>query len=240
MTAGSNILPRFFTLRGYQVSTYQVFLILGIWIGTMTAARVAEVDGYSPLRTGVTAMVCGLAGVVGSRLLHVVVHRGEQFTTGGLSLFGSLLTFVPASILGAQWIGTPVAALWDQMAVGVLAGGFWIRLGCVFNGCCVGRPTRFGLRLHDTRGVVRRRIPVQFVEQAWWLLGLVAYAVAWPDGQPAGSVALAVLSFYGVGRFFLEPLREDSDVIFDRVRLNQLIAALLAISAGVGLVALQT
>ena len=58
------------------------------------------------------------------------------------------------------------------MAVGVLAGGFWVRLGCVFNGCCGGAETKapLGVCLHDTRGVSKPRIPVQFLEMAWWLM----------------------------------------------------------------------
>ena len=63
----------------------------------------------------------------------------------------------------------PERALWDCMAIGVLAVGFWIRLNCVFNGCCVGRESRgrFSVRLHDIYGVTKRRVPVQFLEMMW-------------------------------------------------------------------------
>jgi len=40
------------------------------------------------------------------------------------------------------------------------------------------------------------------------------------------------LAWYGAGRFFLEPLREQSDVVFGRVRIDQVVAALLALGAG--------
>jgi phosphatidylglycerol:prolipoprotein diacylglycerol transferase len=35
-----------------------------------------------------------------------------------------------------------------------------------------------------------------------------------------------------VGRFFLEPLRERPAIVFGRVRINQVVAALLALAAG--------
>ena len=126
------------------------------------------------------------------------------------------------------------------MAVGVLVGGFCIRLGCVFNGCCVGRETRsaFGVLLHDTSGVRKRRIPAQFLEMAWWLLGFAVFLGLWPIGSPAGSLALAVLAWYSAGRFVLEPLREEPDVVCGRVRINQLVAALLALGAGGALIVL--
>src|SRR5262245_355228 len=56
---------------------------------------------------------------------------------------------------------------------------------------------------------------------------------------PLGSYALAVLAWYGLGRFFLEPLREHPDLVFGRIRINQIVAALLAIGAGCALIVLN-
>ena len=89
-------------------------------------------------------------------------------------MFGALITLVPASLVAASWLDIPAAVLWDHMAGGVLAGGFWIRLGCVFNGCCIGRESGgpMSVRLHDIHGARKPRVPVQFLEMAWWLIGL--------------------------------------------------------------------
>jgi prolipoprotein diacylglyceryltransferase len=43
----------------------------------------------------------------------------------------------------------------------------------------------------------------------------------------------------GLGRFFLEPLREHPDLVFGRIRINQVVAALLAIGAGGALIVLN-
>ncbi len=61
----------------------------------------------------------------------------------------------------------------------------------------------------------------------------------WPSALLAGSYALLVLAWYGVGRFFLEPLRERPDIVFGQVRINQVVAALLALGAGCALIALS-
>lgn len=241
--------PRFFTIAGYHVNSYKVFLAVGICVGTLAAAASADAAGLSPLRVGLAAMVSALAGLIGARAYHLLIHfpgyakadspRALWHTpSGGLSVFGALLTFVPASFIAAALVGVSAVVLWDQMAVGVLAGGVWIRLGCVFNGCCAGRQTDapFGIRLHDTRGVRKRRIPVQFLEMAWWTAGLVAFLGLWPASSPPGSSALAVLAWYGVGRFFLEPLRERPAVIWGGVRINQLVALLIAVGASGALI----
>ncbi|MDQ2636651.1 MAG: prolipoprotein diacylglyceryl transferase [Actinomycetota bacterium] len=245
--------PRFFTIAGYRVNSYKVFLAVGICVGTLTAAAAADASGLSPLRAGLATMVSALAGLVGARVYHVLIHASGYVkadspralwhtASGGLSVFGALLTFVPVSFIAAALVAVPAFVLWDQMAVGVLAGGFWIRLGCVFNGCCAGRQTDapFGIRLHDTLGVRKRRIPVQFLEMAWWIVGFVGFLGLWPTASPPGSCALAVLAWYGVGRFFLEPLRERPDVICGHVRINQLVALLIAVGAISALVVVGT
>jgi prolipoprotein diacylglyceryltransferase len=91
--------------------------------------------------------------------------------------------------------------------------------------------------LHDTSGVRRRRIPVQFLEMAWWLLGGIGFIWLWPRSFPPGNYALGVLAWYGLGRFFLEPLREAPDLVAGRVRINQCVAAALVLGAGGALLA---
>lgn len=247
MTSGAldTSFPRFFTFFGYSVSSYKVFLCVGIYVGTLTTAVLASSSGLSPLRIGLATMVCALVGLIGARVYHLLVYApsylrerslGALWDTsrGGFSVFGALVSLVPASLLAAARLRIPVAVLWDHMGIGVLAGGFWIRLGCVFNGCCAGRVSTapLSVSLHDTRGVKKSRLPVQFLEMAWWLVGLVAFLLLWPSALRLGSYALAVLAWYGVGRFFLEPLRERPDMVFGRVRINQVAAALLALGAG--------
>jgi phosphatidylglycerol---prolipoprotein diacylglyceryl transferase len=241
--------PRFFTIAGRPVNSYKILLCVGICVGTVTTAAAANASGLSPLRIGLAAMASALAGLIGARAYHLLVHASVYFnsgspralwdsTAGGLSVFGGLLTFVPVSFAAAALVDIPAVVLWDHLGIGVLAGGFWIRLGCVFNGCCAGRKTdaRLGVRMHDTRGVIKRRIPVPFLEMAWWVVGLVAFLSLWPHALPPGGYALAVLAWYGAGRFSLEPLRERPDVVFGRVRINQVVAGLIASGAGSALI----
>jgi phosphatidylglycerol---prolipoprotein diacylglyceryl transferase len=237
--------PRFFRIAGFSINSYKFFLCVGIYLGTLATAALASYSGLSPLRVGLATMACALVGMIGARLYYLLVHapfylRQRSLSglwnsgEGGWSVFGTLITFIPASLVAAAWLAIPATVLWDHMAIGVLVGGFWVRLGCVFNGCCAGAETKskLSVRLHDTCGVRKPRIPVQFLEMAWWLMGFVTFVMLWPGTIPPGSYALAVIAFYGVGRVFLEPLREESDVVFGRVRIDQFVAALLALGAG--------
>jgi prolipoprotein diacylglyceryltransferase len=243
--------PRYFAIGGHPVNSYKVFLCVGIYAGTLVSAAVAERAGISPLRMGLACLACAIVGLAGARIYHLLVfaahYRGRRSQaalwdprSGGWSVFGALPAVVFSSFLLAALLGIPFALFWDHMAAGIVAGGMWVRLGCVFNGCCTGAETAgwYGLRLHDTLGRRTRRIPVQFLEIGWWILAGIGLLWLWPRSYAPGTYALGVLAWYGLGRFWLEPLREAPDLVAGRVRIDQVVAGLLAVAAGCGLLLL--
>lgn len=237
--------PQYLRIAGRWVNSYKVFLCVGIYIGILVSAAVAQSSGIPPLRVGLGLLALALIGLAGARMYHLLVHHALYFgrdarqnvwnsKDGGLSLFGAFFAMAPCSFAVARLLDVPANVFWDCLGAGILAGGFWVRLGCAFNGCCGGLETRgwCGVCLHDTRGVRRRRVPVQFLEMAWWLLGGIGFIWLWPKSFPPGNYALGVLAWYGLGRLFLEPLREAPDLIAGRVRINQCVAAALVLGAG--------
>ncbi len=239
--------PRYFRFGRYWVNSYKVLMCVGFEVGILTSAWLAEREGISPLRMGLGALGFALAGMLGARLYHLMLHAAhyrkvtswkELWNTreGGWGVQGALLTVVPLSFVFAALLNIPTGRFWDFLGGGIVTGGFWIRMGCVFNGCCAGRETKspLGVCLHDTRWVRKRRIPVQFMEMGWWLLGIVGFFWLWPRHFAPGTYALGVLGWYGLGRFWLEPLRESSDLV-GRVRINQVIAAALVLVGGGGI-----
>lgn len=236
--------PRYFRIGGYWVNAYKLLLCVGIYTGTLVSAAVAQVSGMSPLRMGVGCVSCAFLGIVGARMYYLIllalVHGNERLWAemwnperGGGAVFGGLL-IVPWSFWLADWLRIPVASYWDHMIFGIVAGAVWIRFGCVCNGCCGGKPTTkwYGVRQRDMHGTRERRIPVPWLEIGWWLLAGAGLLWLWPHPLPPGSLALGTLGWYGVGRFWLEPLREESDLVAGRVRINQVVAALLALMSG--------
>ncbi|HWM30665.1 MAG TPA: prolipoprotein diacylglyceryl transferase family protein [Methyloceanibacter sp.] len=242
--------PRYFWIAGQWVNSFKVFLCVGVYLGILVIAALAQSRGIPPLGVGLGALALAIIGLAGARAYHLLVYHQRYFgrnafqnlwnsKDGGWSVFGAFLAIAPCSFAVAHLLKVPAAVFWDLLSAGILAGGFWARLGCAFNGCCGGRETCgwCGLCLHDTRGVRRRRVPVQLLEMAWLLLGGIGFIWLWPKSLLPGNYALGVLTWYGLGRFFLEPLREAPDLIAGRVRINQCVAAALFLVAGGALLA---
>ncbi len=95
----------------------------------------------------------------------------------------------------------------------MLIAMIFTRIGCLLNGCCGGCPTngKFALYLPDHRGVWRRRIPTQLLEAGLAFLILIAAASLWNQRPFHGSVFLASLFAYSLGRFALQATREVQD-----------------------------
>ena len=151
--------PRFFRIAGYSVNSYKFFLCIGIYVGTLATAALASLSGLSPLRVGLAAMTCALAGLIGARVYYLLVHARFYLrqrslaavwdsSRGGWSLFGSLLTFIPASFAAAAWLHVParrpVGSHGDRRARRRLLDQARLRVQRLLrrpgNQCVAGRP----------------------------------------------------------------------------------------------------
>jgi phosphatidylglycerol:prolipoprotein diacylglycerol transferase len=246
-TAGPGF-PRYFRVGRHRVNSYKVFLCVGIYLAILASAAVAQRSGLSPLRVGAGCLLCAVVGMAGARVYHVAVHFRVYRKAGlwaavpnqersGWNVLGGL-AIVPFTLMLDSMFGIPLAVFWDHMAVGIAVGAAWVRFGCVCNGCCVGKESEgwFAFRQHDAEGIYKRRIPAQWLEIGWWLMAVIGLIWLWPRHLPPGCYALGVLAWYGAGRVWLELLREQQDIVFGRVRVDQVVAALLALVAGGGLI----
>ena len=159
----------------------------------------------------VSLLAC-LLGLLGAKAYYLVTHRAEgvNLLMPGMSVQGFVLVAAAIVVAGSLVRGLPLGAVLNTSAAGLMAGMAIGRLGCLFGGCCVGRPTtsRYGV-WSSNRSVGVRRIPVQLFEAAL-SAGLAVAAVvtiAVADAR-TGLLSVAVLAAYTAGRQLLFPLRE--------------------------------
>ena len=96
------------------------------------------------------ALYSMIGGVVGARLLYVVHYfdqfRGRLFSVfaiwqGGLEFLGGVILAIAVIIFYLRRHKLPIRRYFDILAVGLMLGLAFGRIGCFLNGCDFGKPT---------------------------------------------------------------------------------------------------
>jgi phosphatidylglycerol---prolipoprotein diacylglyceryl transferase len=129
---------------------YSTFYVLAWVVAVALAAVVARRRGISWWRALATFAIALAVGVVGARLLDLVVNWGyyaeEQsriYSLGfrGFSLYGGLVLALLAGALLTRVFRLPLWRLADSTIPAFAAGIVLMRTGCFLNGCCFGTAT---------------------------------------------------------------------------------------------------
>jgi phosphatidylglycerol:prolipoprotein diacylglycerol transferase len=211
-----------FEWRGIVIHAYPAMLYVGLVGGVVAGNYAAHRAGLDPARAYVATLLLIVPALLGARLLFVATHwhvyrrdlrRIWRRSDGGAALYGGLALAVPLSVPLLAALRVSFGAFWDVAIFTMLVGMVFTKVGCLLNGCCAGRPTTglLGLRLPDTRGEWRRRIPTQLLEAGLAVVLIVGAAVVWKRLPFEGALFLCVVGAYGIGRTLLESTRDTVD-----------------------------
>jgi phosphatidylglycerol---prolipoprotein diacylglyceryl transferase len=235
-----------FSWRGQNIYSYPAMLYAGLLAGVFVGAAVAEGSGLSADRFAVAVIALLIPALAGSRLYYVLSRwdiyghdpaRIWRRAEGGMAMYGGFILVVPLSIPLLRALGLPFGGFWDAAVLTILLGMAFTRVGCFLNGCCSGRPSDvwFAILLPDHHGVWQRRIPTQLIEMAFATM-LFGVAIMLRGHTPfPGAVFCFVVAAYGLGRWYLESLRDDETGGRDKT-LMQVTSILLVIGALAGLI----
>ena len=234
-----------FSWRGRNVYSYPAMLYVGVLAGVFFGAHVARSSGMSADRFAIAVVILLVPALAGSRLYFVLsrwdVYRCDpariwRRNEGGMSMYGGFILAVPLSIPLLRSLGLPFGSFWDAGVLTILLGMAFTRIGCFLNGCCSGRPSDawFAVLLPDHRGILQRRMPTQLIEMVFAFM-LFGAALTLRDYAPfSGALFCFVVVAYGLGRWYLETLRDDETGGQDRTAV-QATSILLVIAALAGL-----
>jgi phosphatidylglycerol---prolipoprotein diacylglyceryl transferase len=236
----------FLQWRGLRLYAFPTLLYLGIVSGVTAGTSWASHNDSAAPRIYAALLLLLLPALLGARLLFVGVnwhlYRAEPMriwrrSEGGAAMYGGLIVAFPLSLPILLLLRVNPLAFWDAASITALVAMVFARIGCLLNGCCVGRATKgpIALYLPDIHGVICRRFPTQLFEAGLAvliLLGGIGMHVASPH---SGALFFYALGGYGLGRWLLEPTRERIDRI-GRFSLNRVISVLLVGLAGMSLI----
>ena len=207
-----------FTIGSFTIHTYGLLLALGILSAVFLCTYRGRKKNISEEFILNIALICLFAGLVGAKLLYYITELPAIVQNPKLLLnIGSGFVVyggVGAGVLTGLWYCKQKKenALYivDFMIPAVpLAQGFG-RLGCFFAGCCYGIETTawYGVHFpHMPQDVFV--IPTQLLSSIGdFIIAGVLLALS-RRKRFDGQILLGYMLLYGVGRFFLEYLRND-------------------------------
>lgn len=205
--------------------TYFLFIIIAALATTLYIYWQAKRQKFSLVVVLDMALFGTLGGVLGARLFHVFFEsaflpnpdyywekpiRILHFWQGGYVGYGAFIGTTLAILAYLFIRKLPVLKYADLVALGAPLIVFFIRIGCLGEGCCYGKPTDFWLHFTFTDEIPRHATQLYDMINALLAFGIVH----WVYFKKRHFLGLATLSFfasYAVGRFWIEFLRGDAD-----------------------------
>jgi len=180
--------PTLFKIGGFEIGSFGLMVAIGFfaayWVGMNEARR----KGLSEDRFANFIIFTLLVGLLGAKLLHVVVYLGQDsirnlfFSRSGLVFYGGLITGIPFGFWLTRRYGWNPGTVADVAAVSIPIGHFFGRIGCFLNGCCYGSQctlpwaVRFP-RIVDEEGYIVGSEPYSFQKSMEMLSGREPYSL---------------------------------------------------------------
>ncbi len=233
--------PILFQFPGFIFYTQTLLLFMAFIAGLLAAIN--EGKRFDLPRFELTNIVLWgfLGAIIGARILFLLLQQGVSSLTlteictlghsdGGFSVHGGLFAGAAAGIIAARHAHLHPWRVADALAPGLSVAMFFMRLGCLFNGCDYGIITTaaWGIALHGAR-----RHPIQLYEGIGNLLlfPLLKYFNRKPI-QP-GRTCLIYLLLSAILRFGVDFYREDFHRGWIGLTTPQFISGGIVLAAGV-------
>jgi phosphatidylglycerol---prolipoprotein diacylglyceryl transferase len=220
--------PRLFELGPITVYTYGVLLAAAYLLGLKLAMVRAKARGLDDARVLDLGIYIIISALVGAKLLllitdfHTFTSDPKELLTlarsGGV-FYGGLILAVSVALWYIRRIGLPLWTTCDVFAPGIALGHVVGRFGCLFAGCCFGRPTTkpWGITFTDPFAAANVGTPLgvplhptQLYEAGAEFIILMVLLWSERKGRPfAGRTFWLYMLLYAISRFIIEFFRGD-------------------------------
>lgn len=209
--------PILFRIGPVTIYSYGLMLALAFVLATLLAKKEAIKNGFAPDLIVDLAGYILVAGIVGARLLYVVLNLDEykrspfeilMLQRGGLSFYGGAVAGFLVCIWFARRRKFSFLRIADLFSPFIALGHAIGRIGCLLRGCCFGRETTAGLRIRFPDEVVYRH-PTQVYASVVGFLIFLSLRYFYRKRHFDGRIFLLYLMFYSLERFLLDFLRAD-------------------------------
>ncbi len=227
-----------FTVFGYDIAWYALIIVTGM------IAAVAYLV-FRASRIGIPSecvLDCALftipIGIIGARLYYVLTNLDAyssfseviDIRSGGLAIYGGIIAGALTVIAYCKFKKIRFMAFADCVCPGLILAQAIGRWGNFMNGEAFGAQTdifcRMGLENFLTAYEKIFVHPTFLYESLWNILGFVLINIFYKHKKYDGQIFLLVFGWYGLGRMFIEGLRQDS-LYVGIFRISQLLGGII-------------
>lgn len=257
--------PDGFTIFGIELKLYGLIISLGFLLGYLSAYYEAKRTKQDPdLYTDyVTYML--IPAIIGARMYYVIFafdkykdNLWEIFNirAGGLAIYGGIIACVITLVVFAKKRKQNIFLMSDTCAMGLLIGQILGRWGNFFNREAYGGYTdslfAMAIPVQDAQvvneellshlvyldGIPYIQVHPTFLYESLWNLGLLIIIFFYRKHKKFhGEITAIYFLGYGIGRFWIEGLRQDQLILATisgvAIPVSQLLAAIMVVVSAV-------
>ena len=219
--------PELFRIGEFPITSYGLWLALGMLFALFAASRLAGRDGLPRERIYDLGLWALVGGLLGSKVLMYFVEPDVHllsldFLRSGGVYYGGLIGGFLAVVVFTAIYKLPFWKVADAFAPAVALGQAFGRQGCFAAGCCWGKPTdlfwgvHFTPQGHEYTGVPiygpsgdLYLYPTQLIESFTMLAVFVFLAWLHRRKKFDGQILIAYGIIYSIFRFSIEFIRDD-------------------------------
>ena len=243
-----------FTLGNMNIYWYGIIIAAGLLLALVFAFHYAADFGVDADRLVDVVLVGTVCAIICARAYYVAFAPFKydsiwdmiNLRDGGIAIYGAVIGAAVFGGLACKWRKVPILPLFDLVGICFLIGQGIGRWANFVNQEAFGTNTDlpWGMISSATQEIVPdRQVQTCFLyESIWCLVGFALLHVFTRKlRRYDGQAFLLYLLWYGLGRFFIEGLRQDSLIIpGTSLRVSQVVALTSVVAAVVLLIVFRS
>lgn len=216
-----------------RIYSYGLMIAIAFLVCIFLARRDAHRYDLDPDKIYDLSFFVLVSGIIGGRILYVILNLPYYLENpleiimlhhGGLVWFGAFGFALAGGVIFLKKNKLPILKTLDFFAPYVALGHAIGRIGCFLNGCCYGRPAKWGIYFPAHQ---EKLIPTQLIESFLLFMVFSVLLALREKKHKRGTVFFLYLASYSFIRFAVEFLRADSPRELFGLTIFQIIAIFL-------------
>ena len=250
-------LPKSITVFGFEIAFYGIIIAIGMALAMTIIFKEVKRTGQSEDYYYDLAIFAIIFGIIGARMYYVI-FEWEQYRhnllsvfnirEGGLAIYGGLIAGTITTCVFCKIKKMSIPQVLDTIILGIIIGQILGRWGNFFNREAFGGFTdnlfAMQIRYDEVGGVISESLekhiqivdnakyiqvhPTFLYESVWNLILFVVMMLMRKHKKFQGEIACIYLIGYGVGRFFIESLRNDQLTLWGTgIAVSQIVSGVI-------------